>query len=192
MYCLLCFVISLEQINMKMKKMMIMIIHADDVVLSHRYSDHFVCHDVRYVYACGWMRCCNDKRKPLIGITWNSACTVVLLDSLSKPVDFGFKRSRSAAPVRIFVLLPNPRWRVFTTAKIYPRSLSSRRGFVSPQSAHSTLITPLFRLKVHYIIIIFQSLTEKQLRVTIKTEQLKTGLSSLINVNGHGRRCFFN
>ena len=38
------------------------------------------------------------KRKPLIGMTGNF-CTVVILDRITKPTDFGFKRSGADGPL---------------------------------------------------------------------------------------------
>ena len=60
-------------------------------------------------------------------LDWNDLKlgTVVVLDTMSIPSEFGFKRSRvrgtGSASLRIFRLSPNPRWRAFTVANIYPR-----------------------------------------------------------------------
>ena len=60
------------------------ITHANDVVLWHRYRDHFV------------MMCVCVYVSMIKKNDWNDLklSTVVVLNSLSKPTDFGFKRSR--------------------------------------------------------------------------------------------------
>ena len=87
---------------------LLIIICVDDVLPQRGYCDHFVTMCVG-VYVCGCV-CLDDKTKTPDRNDLKLG-TVVILDSLSKSIDFRFKRSRvrgtRSASLRIFGLSPN-------------------------------------------------------------------------------------
>jgi len=70
------------------------IICADDEVRRRRYSDHFVT-----MCVCGWV-CLHDKTKTHDRNDLKLG-TIVIIDTLSKPIGLGFKRSRGRVRVNV-------------------------------------------------------------------------------------------
>ena len=72
-------------------------IRADDVARQRGYCDHFVMIYVRYVD--GWVRGCEGVFVSMAEMKtpdWDNLKlgTVIVLDTMSKPIDFEFKRFR--------------------------------------------------------------------------------------------------